>query len=112
MAYNDVLKQIRKAQKKKISEIQIGKSRYSYSRIEKGETKINLDDLDQILENLELTFDEFLMFENFDNSHQEYKKLLNQCISSKNNKKLKEELLTKYYRPKNIEKKIKKNDFS
>ncbi|MBO0422731.1 helix-turn-helix domain-containing protein [Enterococcus plantarum] len=105
--YNQALKQIRKAKKTKISEISIGKSRYSYSRIEKGDTKINLEDLTQILDNLEISFNEYLMFANYGDPLPEYRRLLNRCVSSPDNSFYKSELLAKYYIPKNIKQKNK-----
>ncbi|WP_375179493.1 helix-turn-helix domain-containing protein [Enterococcus rotai] len=108
MKYNDSLKLIRQFKKKKINEMNIGKSRLAYSRIEKGETKINLNDLKIILENLEITPDKLIKFTGFDTEYELFKKLLNKCISNPDNQELKNELLRNYYNPKNIPRKNKK----
>ena len=105
--YHEALKQIRQAKNKKISEINIGKSRFVYSRIENGNTKINLEDLSQILDNLDLSFNEYIMFANYEDPLPEYRRLLNQCISSPDNSFYKSELIAKYYSPNNIKKKTK-----
>lgn len=107
MDFQDIIKKIRKLKKLRIIDMQIGKSRYAYSRIEKKETKITLIDLKHILNKFEMTPVELISFASNDSEFELYKKLLNECINQPKNRIKTNELLQRYYDPSNIDKKTK-----
>lgn len=107
MDYANTLKQLREYKELKIKDIELGKSRMAYSRIENKQAKLNTQDLDSILNQMDITLEEFVILKNKNSKFTTFKKEINNYLKIETNENKKKEIISKYYNPYNITEKNK-----